>query len=92
MDILKSLITKKKKELKKKKFISLKEEKEKKKQEMRHKEDLELRKIALEKRDMSTAAINKIKEDVQKKASEFKVRKLKDSDIVYNMVWGIGID
>jgi hypothetical protein len=73
MDLLKDLISKKKKEIKLKKFTSLKEEEEKKKNRIKRKEEEELRKIALEKREMSHQAINKIKEDVQIKASEFKV-------------------
>ena len=53
--------------------MNLKEKEEKQRKQKELKKELELKKINLEKRIMSHLAIDKIKEDVQKKASEFKV-------------------
>lgn len=73
MDLLKGLISKKKKEIKNKKTTILKDEIDKKRNLTKQKEEAELRQIKLEKREMSINAIQQIKEEVKIKSSEFTV-------------------
>ena len=73
MDALKSLIKKQKANLKNKKYTIVREDKEEKRQEEIIKKEESLKKVKLEKRELSKSVIQHIRNDIKEKASEFKV-------------------